>query len=263
MQHHSTLVHRAEDDLERLIALDGAQNFRDLGGYATADGHRVRWRRVFRSAALELVTPRDVDTIASLAVTDVFDLRTLAERSHFGAGPLGARGVRHHHVPLIAEVETAAHRAAVPAPAADRDDPRPVAAGYLSMLDEGRPTVARIFGHLADSPEGATVFHCTAGKDRTGLLAALLLSALGVDRDTIVEDYALTARHLVFDDAGAARLAAFYGTARTGPAIANPDVMALALAGVDERHGSAVGYLAAAGVTDAQLNAIAESLLED
>ncbi len=138
-----------------------------------------------------------------------------------------------------------------------------MAEGYLSMLDRGQPAVARVFSHLAARPAGATVFHCTAGKDRTGMVAALLLTALGVDEDTIAADYALTAQHLVFDEARAEQMAAFYGMpARAGAVFANPDVIRLALAGLAERYGSAVDYLEAAGVGAAQLDALRADLLE-
>jgi protein-tyrosine phosphatase len=176
--------------MERDVGLTGPSNFRDLGGYRTADGRQVRWRRVFRSDALRL-SAGDVAVLREeIGLRTVVDLRTGFEYGHRegGGNPthvarLTEVGARRHHLPMIDETRVA--RAA--------SDIRPPAAkGYLKMLERGAGALAGLFDLLAEDEHHPLVFHCAAGKDRTGVAAALLLGVLGVDDETIVADYALS-----------------------------------------------------------------------
>jgi protein-tyrosine phosphatase len=133
------------------------------------------------------------------------------------------------------------------------------------MIEHAKPSVTRVFDTLAASTaeSGAAVFHCTAGKDRTGMMAALLLSALGVPDDVIAEDYALTAQYLVYDEARTQVLREFYGLqVSPGAVSAAPETIHGLLAGLGERYGSVIGYLDDAGVTPGQLEALRDALLE-
>jgi len=94
----------SETVLERRIPLAGAANFRDLGGYPTQDGRRVRWRRLFRSDRLAELSPADVDVLRELGITTVFDLRTADELDRHGTSPLYEHGVIHRHVPFVEKV---------------------------------------------------------------------------------------------------------------------------------------------------------------
>ena len=153
--------------MQRLVPLDGCLNFRDLGGYPAADGRTVRWRRVFRSDALHLLTPGDVARIRDeLGVRDVIDLRSSAEVRSEGQGPLAAHAVRFHHVPLFdAEVRSEDRERAAQITLADR---------YVFLAELAGERIARVVRPLADADTPA-VYHCAAGKDRTGVISALLL----------------------------------------------------------------------------------------
>jgi protein-tyrosine phosphatase len=174
--------------MSRLIDLEGCLNFRDLGGYPAADGRSVRWRRVFRSDALHLLTARDVARIRDeLGVRDVIDLRSSAEVRSEGQGPLAEHAVRFHHVPLFdAEVRSEDRERAAQITLADR---------YVFLAELAGERIAQVVRLLADA-ETPAVYHCAAGKDRTGVISALLLGLLGVADEVIVADYVATRENL-------------------------------------------------------------------
>lgn len=176
----------------RLIALEGVQNFRDIGGYRTVDGRHVKWGRIYRSAELSHLSQADLTTLARLNIRAVHDLRSVSERTAeptawtgAGAPPVIARdyvldlssmAALHLEPPTV----DAAHDAFVKL--------------YLSFLDTQRPQETALFDELLNN-DGATLYHCTAGKDRTGIATAMILAALGVPRDSILYDYELSNRY--------------------------------------------------------------------
>src|SRR6516225_2972928 len=176
-------------DTPRVLALEAAYNFRDLGGYGTTDGRVTRWRTVFRSDGLHRLTAADLGVMQDIDLRTVIDLRTACELVERGRFPLDAHPVGYHHVSLMdviwdpgqAPAETSG------APVADFLLQR-----YIEMIDGAGARIGDIFAILADLDALPAVFHCAAGKDRTGILAALLLSSLGVSEETIMEDYELT-----------------------------------------------------------------------
>ncbi len=170
-------------------ALQGASNFRDLGGYRGAQGRRVRRGRVFRSDHLAALTPADLVKVQSLPMRHSIDFRGLNESA---ALPYDIPGVTR----LSMAIEpTVVQRLRVLAasghvPSAD-ETVAMMCDTYRDFVHKHGSTFGRFFKHLLQHPT-PVVFHCTAGKDRTGFAAALLLAALGVDRDTIMQDYLLT-----------------------------------------------------------------------
>ena len=171
------------DTFERLIALEGAVNFRDLGGYLVAGGgSKTRWRTLFRADGLGELTEGDFEVMRSLDIRTVVDLRAPheLERERFDTV---AHPVAFHHVPFI---ET------LPDPEEFDRRPELLEAQYLEMLDNSGQQIRTALEVLAAPGAMPAVFHCTAGKDRTGLLSAIVLSLLGVDEETVVADYALS-----------------------------------------------------------------------
>ncbi|MEU1980335.1 tyrosine-protein phosphatase [Nocardia sp. NPDC019395] len=172
--------------VDRSLHLAGAPNARDVGGYRTADGRTVRSGIVFRTDQLTNLTPADLAELSRLGVREVDDLRTVYERALAPDRiPAGAQANWYDVIgaaPLPELMSTLAggndmYRALITAPGANRA----VAAVLRDIVETGR------------TPEGgAVLFHCTAGKDRTGWVAAVLLTALGVDRDTVTADYLLS-----------------------------------------------------------------------
>jgi protein-tyrosine phosphatase len=241
----------------RDIALRDTFNLRDIGGYPTADGRRVRWRTVLRGAGLHRLRGEDGERVAALGLRTAIDLRTPAE--HAGAGGVPAAiGAETVHLPLIAQTWPQ------PLPAAGDASLAFLLARYEEMLVEGGPSIAAALRILARPERVPAVFFCAAGKDRTGVLAAVLLALLGVDDDDVAADY-----HLSRDQV--ARIMA-RRRARRGldPMIDQPDVMLDAppgaitglLAGIRERHGSIERYAAEIGVGAETVAGLRAALLE-
>lgn len=176
---------------ERLVPLDGPANFRDLGGYRTEDGRTVHRGRVFRSDSLSFMSDADVGHVLDvLGVRTVVDLRAGHEVDQFSHGPLEAHGVHFRHMPIVDET-----RGPIEPAGADAGPPRllPLDEVYLLMLERFGDRFAGVLRVIADPGNHPVVFHCAAGKDRTGIVAALVLGLLGVPDDVIAADYALTA----------------------------------------------------------------------
>jgi protein-tyrosine phosphatase len=173
---------------DRLLPLVGAFNFRDLGGYPTVDGRITRWGRLFRSDTLHGLTDSDVEVLHGIGLTTVIDLRRPAELETSGRGPLVSEQVEYRHLPLIVDE---GEQPGVPA-----EDQENLAQIYKWFLEVGRRSLVEALTMVGEPQNHPLVFHCTAGKDRTGVLAALVLDILGVERNVIVEDYVLTASRM-------------------------------------------------------------------
>lgn len=174
---------------DRSLQLAGASNFRDLGGYTGADARPVRWRRLFRSDHLAALTPRDVEVLSGLGVTRAFDFRGVEERAAVG---YELPGVAQHSLPIE---PTVVQRMKDMLEAGEHITPEHTVSlmqeTYRAFVHDNAGRFAALFEHLLDSDE-PLVMHCTAGKDRTGFAAALILLALDVPREVVMEDYLLT-----------------------------------------------------------------------
>ena len=176
---------------DRRVAFEGVTNFRDLGGYPTSSGGRTRWGRVFRADALHGLSQSDVESYASLGLRVVFDLRGDQERAE------RPNPVRSRSVPLESrgrEDPAGTPQMAVTADTVEEGE-RFLAQLYLGHLEHGAARIGEIFTALASPDSVPAVFHCHGGKDRTGIVAALLLELLGVNRSIVLDDYQLTARY--------------------------------------------------------------------
>ncbi len=175
--------------ISRRLALSGSTNFRDLGGYIGRDGRSVRWRRLFRSDHLGELTPDDIALLSGLGLARVCDFRGAQERL---AQACGLPGVAVHALSIEPTVVQgmqsllAAGKALTAQATVELMEQT-----YRDFVLHNTPRFAELFGHLLDN-DTPLVFHCTAGKDRTGFAAALILSALGVPRTVVVQDYLLT-----------------------------------------------------------------------
>ena len=168
----------------RRLELERAWNFRDLGGYRARDGRAVRWRRLFRADGLDRLTEADLRQIETLGLRTVIDLRTEDEVARGRLAPTAGEPA-WHHLPMLDVLPP--RRSTRPGPG-----PAYVADQYLAMTASAAGSVAA-FLELVCTPDAyPLVFHCFAGKDRTGILTALVLGLLGVADADIVEDYALS-----------------------------------------------------------------------
>jgi protein-tyrosine phosphatase len=242
--------------MQRHVDLEGCHNFRDLGGYPTREGGRVRWRVLFRSDALHHLTPADVARLrGEIGLGHVVDLRSSGEIAIDGSGRLAAENVRIHHLPLFDGHGTASADLGASITLSDR---------YFLMTEHAKGPIARVIQTLAEA-EAPAVYHCAAGKDRTGVVSAVLLGLLGVADEIIVADYAATKQNL---DAIVARLMAsegYQGMLENLPPDtlhAEPETMISLLARVREKYGSMHGYARAIGIPDAAVARLERRLLE-
>ncbi|MDV2474651.1 tyrosine-protein phosphatase [Rhodococcus zopfii] len=234
------------------ITLTTPVNLRDLGGIPISGGI-LRSGLAIRSDDLSTVTPETAHDLVSRGLVSVIDLRTNGEVALTGRGPLADHAVAYHHLPLMSDIR-AGRTAEKPFPTSRAE----FGEMYATMMESAAPQLASALAIIAVAP-GATAFHCAAGADRTGVLAAALLLTLGAADDDIVADYRVTGTNM---DAIARRLAPVMGVllARLGfdfdeAAPARDDepwdvAMRSMLALLRERHGDALAPLRAAGLGD-------------
>jgi protein-tyrosine phosphatase len=176
-------------DERRVLRLQGASNFRDLGGYKAQDGRQVRWGRIFRSDHLGRLTTDDEARLSALGVRRVLDFRGEQERAalpnRLASATHHALGIEPTVVQRMQDLAAAGQRLSA-AVAADL-----MKELYRGLVNDQAHRFAELFEHLLQADE-PLVFHCTAGKDRTGFAAALILHALGVPRAVVMQDYLLT-----------------------------------------------------------------------
>jgi len=240
---------------DRHIELENALNFRDAGGYVTAEGRTVRWRRLFRAGGLSELSDADLVVLRGLGIRTVVDLRSTAEWES-GRFPVHAIPVGFHHLPIVEEILDPA-RYSVPEGM--------MAARYQDYARLGSAEIARAISLVADPANHPIVGHCLAGKDRTGVVVALVLSLLGVDDDTVAEDYSLS-------NLAMARLRARYEGLPDRPArpqgvtdevfAAKPSNITTLLAALRELHGSVEDYVLGAGVSPEAVESLRGSLLD-
>jgi protein-tyrosine phosphatase len=244
--------------VERKVSVEGCLNFRDLGGYPTDSGGTLRWRMLFRADGLHALSPRGVAIVRDeIGLGDIIDLRSSAELALDGRGPLEREPIRFHHLPLFDGARTQSAGAAPPFGASLADL-------YFGMIDWARGPIAKVVTVLARTADPA-VFHCAAGKDRTGVISALLLSLLGVREEIIVADYAATREAL---DAIVERLMAsdgYQGMFEELPPDtlhADPETMEGFLARVQQEFGGMSDYARAIGIADADVERLRARMVE-
>ncbi|MGI8491332.1 MAG: tyrosine-protein phosphatase [Acidimicrobiales bacterium] len=243
---------------ERHIDLEGCFNFRDLGGYVGAGGRTVSWQRLFRSDGLHRLTPVDLERLADLGLRTVIDLRTPDEVERRGRIEWPAGDLAYHHLPMIDVLPPSEEMPSWISPDF-------VAAQYRQMLQRGEPSIRQALLLLADPAKQPAVVHCMAGKDRTGILSALVLGLLGVSDDDIVADYTLSSAAMVkllaWMREANPELANDIDQASAAVIAAEPAAMAGFLAGFREDHESFEAYAQRIGVASAA-DALRANLLE-
>ncbi|WP_369253119.1 tyrosine-protein phosphatase [Geodermatophilus amargosae] len=235
--------------------------FREVAGLRTVDGGRIRPGLLYRSGTpqfLDLPTARRL--VRDTGIRSTIDLRLPHEVAQEGRGPLDALGIGHVPHPVRVGALVAAGSAVAPMPGDD-----PIVQTYLRYLDDGAEEIVGVLPDLLRPGTVPTLVHCTVGKDRTGVVVALVLAAVGVRRDDIVADYVAGAA-----DVGPAmerlRRMASYGDAVDvyPPAtwVVEAEAMRRFLDAVDERHGGVCPFLHANGVPPTIVEELTEVLVE-
>jgi protein-tyrosine phosphatase len=246
---------------QRWIELEGADNTRDLGGLTVPGGGRTRFRRLLRAGTLQDLTAGDVRYLTEiLGIRTVVDLRLTDEAAREGSALSGIPTVRYFSLPLSSAGNI---RSDIVADGAEMD----IVGHYVALLEGSAAnivTAARIF---ADDMSRPAIFHCAAGKDRTGVLAAVVLDAVGVSREAIIADYALTGQRMKQISARLLRLATYrdmqaLSRGIKGAATADKESMTAFLGELHARHDGGAAYLTAHGMTAGELAALRAALVE-
>jgi len=180
----------------RIIALAGGRNFRDMGGYPAGDGRITPWRTVYRSGTLARITSADIEILSAMGIKAVYDLRNERERAnepHHWPGSNEVLVYQRDYDSSGAELSRLLDRLWV----SGNDAHLAMINNYRELPYEQADAFKALFEGIATG-NFPVLFNCSAGKDRTGVAAALLLDLLGVDRDVILDDYTLTERAFNF-----------------------------------------------------------------
>lgn len=244
----------------RHIYFDNVINFRDLGGYRTRDGYTVAWRRLFRSGEFRNMTRSDLNLLMEdIGVTSVIDLRSSKEVEQQGVGLLAEAGIKYHNISFIASGNR------------DQDERlfrefTNMGQFYLHLVRHSKfgERVVAALKIIAEPGNHPLVFHCAIGKDRTGILAAILLSALGVEDEDIIEDYSLSTPYmeeLVERMNNEPEMAEFAKQLPGYTWQAVPESMSLFLSTLQREYGSVRDYLSAQGVEPSLIQRLEGALL--
>ena len=234
-------------DPRRRLELEGARNVRDLGGYHAGNGRLTQWRRILRADSLHALTPAAQDSLLAIGLRTVVDLRRSGEietdPNVFAASP----DVDYHHLNMLGDEDLGIEPTSEGTPR-----PRHMAHHYCGYLDKRQEAVSRILSTLAAAGNHTVLFHCAGGKDRTGVIAGLILGLVGVPIQTIAADYGLSAHYLVKPDG-------------TWEEYQNdqcpPETMVLVLEYLEQAYGGVEEYMQAVGLSADQISALRDRLM--
>lgn len=178
-----------EETYPRLLPITGAYNLRDLGGYEAADGKHVKWKTLLRSGDLHQLTAEDLDYLAAIPLKTDIDFRGKTEKE---TAADKTPSTLNQYIPLPIEAGNMSDMQHIDASKL----PNILEDVYAYIIKNAQTTYKLFFQILTDEKSAPLLFHCSAGKDRTGIAAALLLAALGVDKETIMKDYLLSAEYI-------------------------------------------------------------------
>jgi protein-tyrosine phosphatase len=243
----------SDQALARHLHLEGAYNVRDVGGYLTTDGRITRWRRLLRADGLHRLSEGAQRTLLATGLRTIIDLRRPREAEQQPNVFATATTVRYRHLPLYQVV------------VGDRAE-RTLGEIYRWVIDECQPQIAAVIRLLAEPDALPGLVHCTAGKDRTGVIVALLLGAVNVPHETIVADYTVSAENLrgEFTEATRQRVVAAgldwenYQRLLISPAEFMHDL----LAHLDTHYGGIQQYLRTIGIDGEELAILRDMLTE-
>jgi len=249
------------EQYSRKIDIGSVINFRDLGGYRNRDGATVAWRRIFRSGDFRKITPVDIDLVKKdIKLATIIDLRTLEETEGQGKWACGEHGIQYHHIPFPGGGGN------------KKEDQRQLKESvnlgefYLNIINAKnfKKQITAALEIIARPKSHPLAFHCAIGKDRTGILSAILLSILGVDDATIIEDYTLSGppvkkmreemKIVPPEQEFILHLPDCFWEAA-------PESMEIFLSTLKKKHGSIVSYLISLGVDTYLMEGIQKTLL--
>ena len=250
-------------DSERVIDLEGTTNTRDIGGYQTSDLRTIRWRQIIRSENLSRLTASDFQKLEEIGIKTVIDLRTDREHEQAPTVWQGDNPPQFYHFPVGDSHNdwfNAQRRLMRRKNFTEEQALEHMIEGYRMIAEEGPPSYHKLLDVVLDESNWPVLIHCSAGKDRAGVATALILEALGVDRETIMQDFLLT-NEVGRSAKKAEIMAEASGETRGGRRIGRgpsadawypivgvmPEMLEAFYASVDERYGSMEAFLAELG----------------
>jgi len=269
-----------ESDYERVIHLKGTQNTRDIGGYEAADGRTVRWRKIIRSDNLSRATAEDFQKLEAMGLRTVIDLRTTKETTRDPTVWLGDNPPEIYHFPIgrsDGEWFKAQRKLLNRNRFTEKQMLEHMMNGYRMVAEVGTPSYTSLMELVLDESNWPILIHCAAGKDRAGIATVLILEAMGVDRETIREDFMLTNEVSRAEEKAtilskqrrnySARVGSRMGSGKGPPPSAffplvgvTPEMLDTFYTSVDEQYGSFDAYLEEIGVDQLSRSTLSDSL---
>lgn len=250
----------------RVLSFEGCFNFRDLGGYRTNDGRVVRSGRVFRSDSVHLMTEADAARARNeLGLRTLIDLRNEIEIQSGGIGVLAHGGVNRLHLNLTSRRRGTAVLDGTAAASSPDRSPDTMVAQYLAILEVSSESIVAAVDALGNGENLPAVFFCAAGKDRTGVLSAVVLGSLGVRDADIVEDYVLTAdsiERIIERFAATPGSPTMYRDIEWSNFAPLHETMERVIEDVRQKYGSFDGYLIEKGLAETTLERFKSALLD-
>jgi protein-tyrosine phosphatase len=242
-------------DIQRRVALENAYNVREIGGYATREGEQTRPGWLYRADSLHRLSADDQARLRERGIRTIIDLRRDDEIASAPNVFADAPDMTYQHISLfVTRPSAGVHEGKFPLSLTEV---------YRYILETSQAPMHLVMSEILAS-EGAVLFHCTAGKDRTGLVAALLLDLADVDREDIVRDYALTERYIapLMHELRESRPAAMPLELYVKLLDAKPEFMRDTLAHLDETYGGSAGYLRSLGWRDEDVGRLRSVIVE-
>ena len=236
---------------DRHLELEGAHNVRDLGGYRMQDGRQTRWKRFLRADNLHQLTSASQDALIEYGVRTVIDLRRTQETIDTPNVFADSSRVAYHHHNMIGDTP-------LPGVPEEGEATRRIADTYCIFLDDCKDQTGEILATLAAPGALPALYHCASGKDRTGLISALILGLAGVPEETIAQDYGLSARYLV----GRESLPSISTWEDFQREYCPPDTMLITLQHLEQSYGGVEGYMRSIGLQEEQIDSLRTAIVE-
>jgi len=258
---------------ERVIHLEGTANTRDIGGYLTSDLHTLRWRQIIRSENLSRLTANDFQKLEEMGLKTVIDLRTDKEHDRAPTVWLGDNPPQFFHFPVgdsNNEWFNETRKMMKKNRFTEEQSSKQMVKGYRMIVEEGPPSYEKLMEVVLDQSNWPILIHCNAGKDRAGIAVTLILESLGVDRETIMEEFLLTNEIARIEEKSV--LLAKQGKKQRrngrGPSASawfpiigvQPEMLDAFYASVDEQYGSMDAFLTEMGVDQEARRTLTASL---
>ena len=247
----------------RWLTVPGAYNVRDLGGYRTADGRTTRWRAFLRADSLHNLSESTKNGLIEYGVRTVIDLRRTRETVETPNALAGMESIEFFHLNMIGDTNPPGY---IAPPPDEWTTPELTSNIYRVLLDQRQDVISETLVTLANSKGHTAIYHCAAGTDRTGIISALLLGLAGVQADTIVDDYALSAhglrRWILAEGIPDSLVGKDFNLDEPPQFLAPPEAMERTLQHLGDQYGGIESYVRHIGLTDAQINDIRNMLRE-